>query len=305
MLNSKISDINFYLPPKKIIVKRDKKFFKRIYEKTGILSTRIAQGKEDVIDRAVRASNKIKNKKNIDAIIFVTQTPRYLLPSCSCIMQDKLGLNKEVFTMDINMGCSGFLHGLCISNSLILSGVAKKILLICSDTYSKYINKENRNKFIFSDAASVTIIQRSKKKKINNFMFGTDGSKFESIIIKNDKVKKQFHMNGAEVYGFTVNTIPELIKKFNKYNNTNIKSYKKIFLHQASKVVLETIVQKFPKKFKKKFYIDLKNTGNTTSSSIPISIKKSLIKRDIKKGDKILVCGFGVGLSWGITSLTI
>ena len=305
MVDSKISDISYYLPSKKTILNKSNKYFKRVYEKTGILSTYMAKEKEDVIDLAVRAYQKIKNKKNIDAIIFVTQTPRYLLPSCSCIIQDKLGLNKGIFTMDINMGCSGFLHGLCVSDALISKGIAKKILLICSDTYSKYMNKQNNNKFIFSDAASAIIIEKSKKKKINNFMFGTDGSKHESIIIKHDSNKKQFYMNGPAVYGFTTNTIPKLIEKFNKKYNKNIASYKKIFLHQASKIVLETIVQKFPKKYKEKFYIGLKNIGNTTSSSIPISIKKCLIKKDIKHGDKILICGFGVGLSWGIANLTI
>lgn len=305
MVYSKISDISYYLPTKKNILNKSNKYFKRVYEKTGILSTYIAKEKEDVIDLAVRAYQKIKNKKNIDAIIFVTQTPRYLLPSCSCIIQDKLGLNKGIFTMDINMGCSGFLHSLCVSDALISKGIAKKILLICSDTYSKYMNKQNNNKFIFSDAASAIIIEKSKKKKINNFMFGTDGSKHESIIIKHDSNKKQFYMNGPAVYGFTTNTIPKLIEKFNKKYNKNIASYKKIFLHQASKIVLETIVQKFPKKYKEKFYIGLKNIGNTTSSSIPISIKKCLIKKDIKHGDKILICGFGVGLSWGIANLTI
>ena len=305
MVYSKISDISYYLPTKKNILNKSNKYFKRVYEKTGILSTYIAKEKEDVIDLAVRAYQKIKNKKNIDAIIFVTQTPRYLLPSCSCIMQDKLGLNKGIFTMDINMGCSGFLHGLSVSDALISKGIAKKIMLICSDTYSKYMNKQNNNKFIFSDAASAIIIEKSKKKKINNFIFGTDGSNHESIIIKHVNNKKQFYMNGPAVYGFTTNTIPKLIEKFNKKYNKNIASYKKIFLHQASKIVLETIVQKFPKKYKEKFYIGLKNIGNTTSSSIPISIKKCLIKKDIKHGDKILICGFGVGLSWGIANLTI
>lgn len=305
MNNSAITEINFYLPSGKRIIVKNSKNFKRIYSKTGILTTRVVRGKEDVIDLAAKAYQKIKDKKNIDAIIFVTQTPRYLLPSCSCILQEKIGLNKEILTMDINMGCSGFLHGLCVSDSLIAKGIAKKILLICADTYSKYINKKNSNRFIFSDSASATIVTKTKKKFIKNFIFGTDGSGFKNIIIKEKKKMRQLEMNGAEVFAFAANTIPEQIIKFNKNNNINIKSYKKIFLHQASKVVLETIVQKFPKELKDKFYIGLKDIGNTTSSSIPISIKKSLIKKDIKHGDKILICGFGVGLSWGIGNLII
>ena len=140
-----------------------------------------------MIDLAYAACVKLGKKiKNIDGLIFVTQTPKYLLPSCSCILQDKLSefTNNNIYTVDLNMGCSGFNYGLSVADSLIKNKICKKILLVCSDAYSDYISENNSNKYIFSDAASATLISDSKVKKINKFEFFTDGSRHQSIIIK-------------------------------------------------------------------------------------------------------------------------
>ena len=305
MINSKIDEISYYLPPINNLSKKDKLKFNKIFKKTGILNTRISKNNQDVIDLAYKSCKKLKKKlNNIDGIIFVTQTPRYLLPSCSCILQDKLKLKKDIFAIDINMGCSGYVYGLSVAKSLIESNVLKKILLVCADTYSKYIDEDNNNKYIFSDAASSTLISRSPKKKFGKFLFNTDGSKFDKIIIrKNVSNKKTFEMDGASVYIFTITEIPKIIKKYLRIEKDNIKNIKKFFLHQASGIILDTLASKISDK--KKVYKNIKNIGNTTSSSIPISIKDSLDKRLIKKNDKILLCGFGVGLSWGIVSLKI
>jgi len=194
---SKIDKIEYYLPRRKKIITKN---FNKIYNKTGIKNTRISNANQDVIDLAYKACLKHKEKLNkIDSIIFVTQTPRYLLPSCSCILQDKLKLKKKVYTIDLNMGCSGYIYGLSVADSLIKNGIGKNILLVCADTYSKYIDKKNTNRFIFSDSASSTLIKQSNKKKIFDFSFFTDGSKHQSIIInKIDQVEK-FYMVGSDI----------------------------------------------------------------------------------------------------------
>lgn len=305
MSYSKIDAISYYLPPINNLSKKDKLKFDKIFKKTGILNTRISKKNQDVIDLAYLASLKIKKKlSNIDGIIFVTQTPRYLLPSCACILQDKLKLSKNIFAVDINMGCSGYIYGLSVAKSLIESNVLKKILLVCADTYSKYIDKNNNSKYLFSDAASVTLISKSKNKKFGNFLFKTDGSKYEKIIIRKNKEGKQaFEMDGASVYTFTLMEIPKIIERYLKKEKRSLKEMKKIFFHQASGIILDTLDRKINKK--KIVYKNIKNIGNTTSSSIPISIKDALNKKIIKKNDEILLCGFGVGLSWGVVSLKI
>ena len=305
MSHSKIDAISYFLPPINNLSKKDKLKFDKIFKKTGILNTRISKKNQDVIDLAYLASLKIKKKlSNIDGVIFVTQTPRYLLPSCACILQDRLKLSKNIFAVDINMGCSGYIYGLSVAKSLIESNVLKKILLVCADTYSKYIGKSNNNKYLFSDAASATLISKSKNKKFGNFLFKTDGSKYEKIIIRKNKEGKQaFEMDGASVYTFTLMEIPKIIERYLKKEKRSIKEMKQIFFHQASGIILDTLDRKINKK--KIVYKNIKNIGNTTSSSIPISIKDALNKKIIKKNDEILLCGFGVGLSWGVVSLKI
>tara|TARA_B110000259_G_C13946558_1_gene374984 strand:+ start:142 stop:1050 length:909 start_codon:yes stop_codon:yes gene_type:complete len=302
-MHSKIESIEYYLPSKK---KLDKKKFNKIYLKTGILSTRVKKLNDDVIDLAYNACIKLGSKiKNIDGIIFVTQTPRYLLPSCSCILQDKLSkiVDKNIYTIDLNMGCSGYIYGLSVADSLIKNKVCKKILLVCSDTYSDYISKTNSNKYIFSDAASATLICESKIKKIYNYQFYTDGSKHKSIIIrKNEKSDLEFSMNGSEVFAFTLNEVPKLINQYLKKIKKRKFLIKKFFLHQASGFILDNLARKFNKGL---IYKNVKHIGNTTSSSIPISLKLALKSKKIKNGDNLLLCGFGVGLSVSIVSITI
>jgi len=297
---SKIDKIEYYLPRRKKIITKN---FNKIYNKTGIKNTRISNANQDVIDLAYKACLKHKEKLNkIDSIIFVTQTPRYLLPSCSCILQDKLKLKKKIYTIDLNMGCSGYIYGLSVADSLIKNGIGKNILLVCADTYSKYIDKKNTNRFIFSDSASSTLIKQSNKKKIFDFSFFTDGSKHQSIIInKIDQVEK-FYMVGTDVFAFTLKQVPYNIDKYLKKFKKNLKFYKKIFLHQASRIVLENLKRKLNSN---NIYIDIDDIGNTTSSSIPISIANAKNQGIIKNNDNLLLCGFGIGLSVGITSIKL
>ena len=298
-----ISKIDFLISSRKNNLKK-KKSLKKIFAKTGIKETYRVNNNEDVIDLAVKISKKnIDEIKDCDGIIFVTQTPRYLLPSCSCIIQDRLNLSKNIMTFDINMGCSGFVHALAVAKGLIENSTLKKILLICADTYSLYFGKNNKSEYLFSDAASITIIKNTKDDNIKNFMFGSDGSGFDKIIIKNNiQNKLEFQMSGTDVYTFTIDVIPKLVKKFLHKNKLKLKDFNGVIFHQASKIILESLKEKL--NLKSKFIIDLKY-GNTTSSTIPIALKRSMKNGSLKKGDLILICGFGVGLAWGINALRV
>jgi 3-oxoacyl-[acyl-carrier-protein] synthase-3 len=298
-----ITKIDYLIPKNKNNLIKNR-IFKKIFLKTGIRETYVVNNGEDVIDLAIKLGKRNKDSiKNCDGIIFVTQTPRYLLPSCSCIIQDKLKLPKNIMTFDINMGCSGFVHSLAVAKSLIENNTLKKVLIVCADTYNSYFYENNKNEYLFSDAASLIIVQKTKFEGIKNFSFGSDGSGYDKIIIKKNKKKNlEFEMSGADVFAFTLNTIPRIIKKFLSKNSLEFKNFKGIIFHQASKIVLENLKNKLM--IKKNFIIDLKY-GNTTSSSIPIALKHSIDKGSLKKGDLILICGFGVGLAWGVGTLRI
>ena len=254
---------------------------------------------------ALKLKKKI-NLKKLDGLIFVSQTSDYFLPSSSCILQNKLGLKKNIFSFDVNLGCSGFVYALSIATSMINSNLAKNILIICSDTYSKFINKENLScKSIFSDGASSIVISKSTKKLIGKFDFGTDGSGSQDLIVKSGGGRTNFisskkptiSMDGARVFNFTINTVPKSFNKTLKLNKLKKDIVKKVFFHQASKFVLDNLNKSLNLK-PSQMFSNLKNLGNTTSSTIPFAIKEADKKNYIKKNDIIFLSGFGVGLSW-------
>ena len=283
----------------------------KIRSKTGIEKRWIASDNETSLDLAVKASSKLLNKFDsqiIDTLILVTQSPDYFLPSSSCILQNKLGLSKKIKCFDVNQGCSGYIYGLSISSAYIEAGMSENILLVCAETYSKFIDKNDRtNRPIFSDAASATLITKSKEDNIGPFLFGTDGSGAENLIVKEGAAKSNFKttsnkpelfMNGSSIFLFTVSEIPKNINSLlglKKLNKNDINMY---FFHQASKLVIDNLVEKLNLD-KNKTFCNYAYKGNTVSSTIPIALEDANSQKIIKKNDLLLLSGFGVGLSWG------
>jgi 3-oxoacyl-[acyl-carrier-protein] synthase-3 len=305
---ARILDADFYLPNihnLNKILKAD--HFKKIYLKSGIKNIAVSTKNQSALDLATKAADIILKKKyKIDGIIYVSQSPEYYLPSSSCILQDRLNLSKNIFTFDVNQGCSGYIYGLCLASSLIKNMIAENILLICSDTYSKYISKTNLTCLpIFSDAASATIITKSKTNFFLDFQFGTDGSGYKDLIVKNsgfyaNSSKPEIFMDGKKILLFTMTKVPELINNILHRNNLTIGKIDYFIFHQASKIVIENLIRKMSLD-KNKVYFNIEKIGNTVSSSIPIAISKLIKKKQLKKNSKILLAGFGVGLSMGAT----
>jgi len=306
-MGSKISNIEYFLPSK-VLNNRDleEKFktwsSEKIEKKTGIRERHIASEDETALDLA-----------------------DYYLPANACILQDKLGFPKSIGAMDFNLGCSGFIYGIAIAKGLIASGMASHILFVTSETYSKHINeKDKSNLTIFGDAAAAVIVSASNDEKIGEFVLGTDGSGYENLIIPNGGLRNRFdpdaplkidesgsgrtpnnlYMNGPEIFNFTIKAVPEVVKNVLEKNNTSLEDIDYVIFHQANKYIIEYLRKKLhiPED---KFYINLSNTGNTVSCTIPIGLKDSLENSIIKKGDHVLLVGFGVGYSWGATVITI
>jgi len=195
-----------------------------------------------------------------------------------------------------------------MASAYIESGLSENVLLVCSDTYTKYVLPDDRtSRPIFSDAASATLVSKSVSKNIGYFSFGTDGSGFDKLIVKDGAAKSNFmisnakpslYMNGAEVFMFTMGTIPDNVEKVLIESSNTINDIDYFFFHQASKIVLENLSRKL-KLPKEKVYSCIEEIGNTVSSSIPIALKIASNSRILKKKNKLLLSGFGVGLSWG------
>ena len=171
----------------------------KISSKTGIFNRHISNENEFSSDLGIKAAQKLFEKNNtikdsIDFLIFCTQSPDFLIPTTACILQDKLGLNSNIGAIDINMGCSGYLYGLSYAKGLILSGQAKNVLLITSETYSKLINPQDKsNKTIFGDGATASLISKKPNTHmsgaIQKFSFYTQGSGYDKLMVKNGGIK--------------------------------------------------------------------------------------------------------------------
>lgn len=324
-----------YALPEKVLSNEElaKKFqtwsAEKIFQKTGINSRHIAGAQETALDLAERAAKKLLDtmvieKTDIDFLILATQSPDYILPTSACILQERLGLKKHTGAFDINLGCSAYIYGLAVSKALAASGIAKSVLLITSDTYSKYIHPFDRStRTIFGDGASATLIGDGGME-IGEFDLGSDGSGKELLMIpaggmripKSENTKREcesegnirtqenLYMDGTGIFEFTIREVPESMNRLLKKEKLQKEEVDLFIFHQANKFMLD-FLRKRMELDQEKFYLNFSDIGNTVSSSIPIALKRALEEGRIKKGHKVILSGFGVGLSWGTTSLTV
>lgn len=329
-MNAFINAIAYYLPDKILSNNELNQSFPewsvdKISSKTGIYERRIAADDEFASDMAVKAANKLFevnsiNPEEIDFILYCTQSPDYFLPTTGCLLQHRLGLPQTAGALDFNLGCSGFVYGLSLAKGLIFSKSAKKVLLITSETYSKYIHdKDKSNRTIFGDAAAATLISSETGfAEIGNFSFGTDGSGAEFLMVKNGGirykneigndlyeegvfVKNDDHlfMDGKAIFNFSAQQVPFLVNDTLLKNNLLQEEIDLFVFHQANRYMLNFVRKKIgiPEE---KFYLFLESCGNTVSSTIPIALFHANAEKRLK--GNVLLAGFGVGLSWsGVT----
>lgn len=282
----------------------------------GINSRHIAATNETAGDMAIKAAQQLLQTHSVDPndisfLLFCSQSSDYAMPSTACVIQDRLGLPTTVGALTFDLGCSGYVYGLMLAKSLIQNGKGGKILLLTADTISKYMSPTDKNRMLFGDAATATLIANEGIAEIGNFELGTDGSGAEHIIIRHGGCRHRqldgtpadnFEMNGEAVFNFTVERLPMLINGTLARNNIAKQDIDYYVFHQANKFMLNTI-RKLNKIPKEQFYINLSDTGNTTSSTVPIGLARSLESAAIGAGARVMVAGFGVGLSWAGTVL--
>jgi len=294
----------------------------KVFSKLGVTERGIAADDEFVSDMAIKATNQLCkdyyfNLDKVDFILLCTQSPDYFLPTTACIVQHKLGLRKNIGALDFNLGCSGYVYGLSLAKGLIVSKAAKNVLLITSETYSRYIHKDDKsNKAIFGDGATATIISDEGELLIKDFIFGTDGAGAENLIVKNGALRYKkglnadyqdsdgnirndanLYMNGPEVFNFTLRSVPELVKNTLQINGLGQADIDHFVFHQANKFMLDNLRKKIGVE-KEKFHIFMDRTGNTVSSTLPIALAELINRSKIDTAQKILLAGFGVGYSW-------
>ena len=274
--------------------------FQDIYKKTGIKTIYRAGDEENTLTLAVDASKKVlKNiDDEIDSLIFVTQSPISSIPSSGSILHKKLNLKKECYVLDITQGCSGFPYALITAINLIKNKEFKNCLIVCSETYTKHIKKNDRSTAsIFSDAASAFYINKKNLPSILSTFFYTDGSGEKNLCLKEDeKGDRNLYMNGTNVFTFTAEKVPFATNKILEKANLKIEEIKYFIFHQASSIVLTTIKDKLKIK-NDLFFNDIEEFGNTVSSTIPIALIQLEEKKILPKKQPVLIMGFGVGYS--------
>ena len=290
-----------------------------IASKTGIMQRHIAEPDVCASDLGVEACQRLFTEhdidpQSIDMLLLCTQTPDYPLPTTACLMQDRLGLKTSCGALDFNLGCSGFVYGLAMADGLIRTGSCKRILLVTAETYSRYIDSEDRSlRTIFGDGAAATLIEAAEQPTLGAFQFGTDGSGADTLLATKGgarcetqaikprhrkRWKSELYMDGPSLMSFTVGAIPTLVSNILELAGLEKEAVHRFLFHQATRKMLEQL-QTAMEVDEERLPIKLEHCGNTVSSTIPILIHDLRKSGELHAGSQNLIVGFGVGWSWG------
>lgn len=290
---------------------------------TGVERRRISSHNVCTSDLCVAAAERLIadllwDKGNIDAVILVTQTPDYYLPATACIIQDRLGLPKTCYALDISLGCSGWVYGFSSLSSLMQGGGIKKALLMTGDTMTS--SREDKSAYpLFGEAGTVTAMEYDTTASPILFNMHTDGSGAEVIIIpdggyRNPVTPESFvmeededgivrnrlncKMDGMSVFSFGITKVPKSVNELIEHFGLDKDSIDLFSFHQANKFMNEKIRKKL-KLPEEKVPYSIKDFGNTSSASIPLTLVTQCADQLRHQKVKHISCGFGVGLSWG------
>lgn len=305
--------------PRKIVTNDDlSKFVETsdewIFQRTGIRERRISD--ENTSELAYRSAvDAIKNsnidKNEIDLIVCATMTPDNFTPSVACMVQEKLGLGDNVTAFDVNAACTGFVYALKIVASM-LNTYHKKALIIGCETLSKIINFEDRNTCVlFGDGAGAIVVEKDEKnEEFYTCSLGNDKDLIAENVeinfeMKNKVLKSGFlKMNGKEIFKFAINVIEKSIDNILDRTNLKLEDIKLIIPHQANQRIISNVAKKLNVD-NDKFFVNLEKYGNTSAASIPMALCEAFESKKITKGDKVILVGFGGGLTWGSTIIEI
>lgn len=300
--------------------------FDQLAERTGVLQRQIAGTEETALDFAVRAFANLTEQggwslDDIGAIIFCTQTPDYPITPNACLLHGELGFERDVPAFDINLACSGYVYGLQVAQGLILGGVSGQVLLATGDTYSRLIHPGDRStRCLFGDGAAVSLIGPSDGPSgLIDIKCGTAGAEYKRFMVraggaripKSAKTSEEFsdrsgnirtaeniEMDGLGVLSFFSSVMPKEVRSILEANDLTITDIDVFVFHQASRIAVDSLVKQLELPTEK-VVCELETVGNLVSASIPHALQQAMVKGSAKPGDLAVLCGFGVGLSWG------
>jgi 3-oxoacyl-[acyl-carrier-protein] synthase-3 len=298
---------------------------RRVESRVGVQSRHIAEPTETALDLALTACQELfernaELKNLVDGIIFCTQSPDFIMPPNACLLHGELGLNEDVFAVDTNLACSGYVYSLALAQGLVVAGTCKNILLVTSDTYSKFIHPDDRStRTLFGDAAAVSWVCASTDGTgVVDLLCQTSGRGYESFYIPaggarhpktvdtsfgkgdssgNIRSDETIHMDGMGVLTFVASAVPTQVRRILLRNELDVGDLDLVIFHQASKMALDALTRALAIPPERVFR-NLSAIGNTVSASIPISLAQVRTAGTVPPGGLALLSGFGVGLSW-------
>jgi 3-oxoacyl-[acyl-carrier-protein] synthase III len=325
-MHGAIAGIEYYLPERTLTTEELSRRFpewnvQKIDRKTGIACRHVAAPAECASDLAVHAARKLFDSgvcspADVDFLLLCTQSPDYALPTTACLLQDRLGIPSSAGALDFNLGCSGFVYGLGLAEGLIASGQTGSLLLLTAETYSKYIADDDRNCLtIFGDGAAATLVvaQPGDRVWIGPFVYGTDGRGGERLIVPNsgsrrtperrDECSPPLFMDGEAIFNFTLEEVPRAVRALLAKAGLCLEDIDLFVFHQANAYMLGELrrILKIPAD---RFQITLDFCANTVSSTLPIALKAARCQGRLHDGSRVMLVGFGVGLSWAATIVT-
>lgn len=281
---------------------------------TGVKTRHIAIDEQCTSDLCYVATIKLMEKlkwepSSIDALILITQTPDYAVPATACVLQHRLGLSEDCIAFDVNLGCSAYVYGIWLAASMISTNNLKRVLLLVGDTSNYGINQnDSATAMIFGDGGSATALEWSEGKDIK-FLLKTKGSGYRNIIVPAghargrskaniDSSEYELAMNGSVIFTFTITDVYRTIKSFMAQNDIDLNDIDMYVFHQANLFILEHLAKKLNLP-KDKVPVSIDKYGNTSGESIPVTLVDALGDEESGGLMKLLLCGFGIGLSWG------
>tara|TARA_B100001093_G_scaffold274548_1_gene262468 strand:- start:1070 stop:2155 length:1086 start_codon:yes stop_codon:yes gene_type:complete len=302
----------------------------RLKKTIGFDQRRIAPKEVTALDLCHQASERLLSNLNLsaealDGIIFVTQTPDHSQPSNASLLHGLLGCQKSCAALDIGLGCSGFVYGLWLAFSLINNGSSDKILVLTGDTLSRMVNPQDKaTASLFGDGGSATLVQKQAGAGVSWFQLGSDGTGAEALKVPaggaripisqatakastdtegNIRTQEDLFMDGASVFNFSIEVVPEAIKALLKVADLPLESLDYLVLHQANTYMVQNIGKRLGIDPARLPIRSFGAFGNLSSASIPgalaYELADELTDKKTSKPQKLIFSGFGVGLSWG------
>lgn len=329
-MSARIAAVDYFLPEgvltnESLAAQFPEWSVEKISAKTGITTRHVAGADEFSSDLATAAGRALFAGKGIDPasieyLIVCTQSPDYYLPSTACIVQAQLGLPTTAGATDITLGCSGYIYALGLAKGLIESGQVSNVLVITADTYTKFINPLDKSvRTIFGDGAAATLVtDDGDARSIEGITYGTNGAGAKSLIVPHgglregeglqpksdvsarslDSTGYDLYMDGPDIFNFTLEVVPPSVDAILEKAGLTGDDIDLYVFHQANAFMLDHLRKKLGVPTEK-FFVALSEFGNTVSSTIPIALAEAERQGVLKAGMRVMLLGFGVGLSWG------